>query len=179
MIERINLTRSIQGIEKHLANERALGKAKLNDSLLSRRRHPPIVKYLSSFAQMVWEWIKSYFLFWLFNPEQDAAREAANQLNLFFNRFLDAQRKPNDENKKKIQAEFEKLPTELQNRIKDNLLLVIKEQILPQRSLEQCKSTLEKILKDPFKTYENDKGHEPSVMGQAIAKAIQSYHIII
>lgn len=179
MIEQIGPSRSIQPTSHSIVGSKMTTEDLYTNSLFSRRKYPPIVKYIQTLFKVIWQRVKTYFLFCFFDAEKEEAEECAKQLNLYFNRFLDAQVEPTDENKRKIIAEFDQLPSHLQKRVKESLIHIIKDQMQPKENGEQHKKTMKKILENPFTVNENDKGHEPCIMAQAISRAIQSYHIII
>ncbi len=179
MLEQMGPLRSI-GVSAQLNSYKAVTSGKVfYDTLVSRQRGLPLLKLCKRLGSIFWDFIKVYFLFCFYDPERDAQLNSAYKLDLFFNRFLDAQAKPTEENASRIKAEFARLPPELHEKIKDSLLRVIKEQMHPGENAEYHQKALKKILENPFTVYENDQGHEPCVMGQAIARAKESLNVIV
>lgn len=148
---------------------------RFNDEIVSSRKPSPVLKWFANLFSKIWIWIQRARILsgvrnlayrisnWLrvnvfvfFEDEQAKRKLFELKIDKYRRVYYEMLGAKTDAARKKVKNKFQKLPAELQELFKEQLLSILKND-RPDLSEEQVKTRLEHVLEDPFLVFDTDR----------------------
>lgn len=115
-----------------------------------------LLSKVQSIVMKILDWIKSIVLFILFDPKEEQRKNLAQELKGFSTFYNSSFKKHTDKDEKAVVKKFKELPTELQKKVKQQMLANLKKEY-PDHTDDSYETQVNEALsKNPFGSTENN-----------------------
>lgn len=161
---------------------------RFNDEIVSSRRPSPVLKWFANLFSRIWLWIQRARILsgvrnlayrisnWLrvnvfafFEDEQAKRKLFELKIDKFRNVYYEMLGSKTAAARKKVKNKFQKLPLELREIFKEQILSILKND-RPDLSEDQLKTRLEQVLEDPFLVFDTDRPSMKKHMGNHLTE---------